>query len=543
MRRYFLLAGILLAVVPGRAETNRHRNPTLAVLPFVEANPDAAKDGLGASVASMFGTMLKNETSFLVVERSQVARILGEKALSESGITAEQRKDLAKLYNTEAVLTGEVSRFGALVQIDARLVSVETGQVLVAEYAEVPGYDKLRSSVSQISKNLELKYLRQWMGDLNVAVQPVDAEVYLDGQFAGKATLKEPLRLKNLLEGRYVLKALAGGYRTAVETVVVEPRGLREAQIALRALPGSLKLFSEPAGAKVRVNGKEVGNAPASLDTVSEGRYRVQFDLPGFQPLDREVEVRSGQQSELKAALQVLPGRLIISSKPVGATAWLDAKRVGTTPVAVDNIPPGNRAVRLEMPGRSPVNDVVTVRPGEEIPWSGTLDPLVGYLTVVPKTDSVQAVLLDSSGREVDRLPAPFHRKPLGIGTWSVRLERPLHRSVTISFVVSEDRENRFEPPLPELPAHLEVVSDGASAQVRLDGHWAGRTPVVSEEVERGGHVVSWKSFFDQGVDSVSVLPDERKTAHVRARRDTAARWMIPFGILLSTLLLFATDR
>ena len=141
MRRCILLAGILLAFAPCRAESSRHRNPTLAVLPFVEANPDAAKDGLGTSVASMFGTMLKNETSFLVVERSQVARVLGEKALSESGITAEQRKDLAKLFNTEAILTGEVSRFGELVQIDARLVSVETGQVLVAEYAEVHGFD------------------------------------------------------------------------------------------------------------------------------------------------------------------------------------------------------------------------------------------------------------------------------------------------------------------------------------------------------------------------------------------------------------------
>ena len=543
MRRYFLLAGILLAIVPGRAETNRHRNPTLAVLPFVEANPDAAKDGLGASVAAMFGTMLKNETSFLVVERSQVARVLGEKSLSESGITADQRKDLAKFFNAEAILTGEVSRFGGLVQIDARLVSVETGQVLVAEYAEVPGYEKLRSSVSQISKTLELKYLRQWMGDLNVAVQPVDAEVYLDGQFAGKATLKEPLRLKNLLEGRYVLKALAGGYRTAVETVTVEPRGLREAQIALRALPGSLRLFSEPAGAKVRVNGKDVGTAPASLDTVSEGRYRVQFDLQGFQPLDREVEVRSGQQSELKVALQVLPGRLILSSSPVGAVAWLDGKRVGTTPVAVDNIPPGNRAVRLEMPGRSPVNDVVAVRPGEEIPWSGSLDPLMGSLTVVPKTDSVQAVLLDSDGREFDRLATPFHRKPLGIGSWSLRLERPLHRSVTIPFVVAQDQDSRFEPLLPELPARLEVVSDGASAQIRLDGRWTGRTPLAAEDLERGTHTIAWKSFFDQGVDSVSVLPDEKKLAHVRANRNTAARWMIPLGIALSTLLLFATDR
>jgi TolB-like protein len=543
MHRLFLLAGLLLAASAPWADSIHHRSPTLAVVPFTAANADAAKDGLGLSMASMFGTHLKNETSFIVVERSQVARILGEKAMTESGVTETQRRELGKLLNVEAILTGEVSRFGNLIQVDARLVSVESGQVLVAEYAEVDGYGKLRGAVLQISKNLELKYLRQWMGDLSVAGQPVDAEVYLDGQFCGKATLKEPLKVSNLLEGRYALKVIAGGYRTAVETVSVEPRGLHETQIALKALPGSLRLFSEPAGASVRVNGKEAGEAPVTLDTVSEGRYRVQFDLHGFQPFDREVEVRSGQQSEVKAALQVLPGRLVVSSVPSGAVAWLDDRRVGTAPVAVDNVVPGTHTVRLESPGRSPVKDVVVVRPGEEVPWSGSLDPLTGFLTVVPKTDSVQVSIFDSAGREAGRVDAPFHRRPLGIGRWNLLLRRPLHKDVHLPAAISEGHETRFEPVLPELPATLEVVSDGAPAEIVVDGQWMGRSPVAASELSRGLHVVRWRSFFDQGTDTVALAPDQRGTAHVRARRDSAERWMIPLGIVLSTLLLFVTDR
>ena len=543
MRTFLLWAGILTCALPGWAEPNHHRNPTIAVLPFSESNPDAMKDGLGISIASMFGTHLKNETSFLVVERSQVAKVLGEKSLQQTGLTDSQRKELEKLFDAEVLLAGEVSRFGNLIQLDARLVSAQTGQVLVAEYAEVAGYEKLRAAISQISRNLELKYLRQWMGDVSVSVQPVDAEVYLDGKFSGKATLKEPLRLQNLLEGRYALKVVAGGYRTVNDTLVVLPRGLREVQVALRALPGSLKIYSEPAGAKIRVNGKEIGLAPASVDTVSEGRYRVQFDLPGFQPLDREVEVRSGQQSELKAVLEVMPGRLILSSNPSGAVAFLDDKRVGVTPVAVDNVAPGTRSVRVEIAGRTPVKDVVTVKPGEEVPWLGTLAPLTGWLSVVPKTDSVQATLFDPDGRESERIAAPFHRKTLGIGKWTLRLERPLHKPATVTVRVDEGKETRVETLLEELPAKVQILSDGAPAQISMDGGWVGKTPVSSLDLPRGKHVVVWKSFFDQGADSLTVGADEHRDPHVRARRENPARWMIPTGIVLSTILLFATER
>jgi len=191
----------------------------------------------------------------------------------------------------------------------------------------------------------------------------------------------------------------------------------------------------------------------------------------------------------------------------------------------------------------SPVKDVVVVRPGEEVPWKGVLEPLTGFLTMVPKTDSVEAVIFDSTGKEVEILAAPFHRKVMGIGRWEVLLRRPLYRDVRGPVDIAEGKEARFEPVLPELPATLDVVSDAAPADVRVDGQWLGRTPVAAAELERGRHVVEWKSFFDQGSDTVSLSPDQHASVHVRAERRTAARWMIPLGIVLSTLLLFATDR
>jgi len=519
-----------------------HRTPTIAILSFVNSNQDAQKDGLGISVAAMFGTHLKNETSFSVLERSQIARVVGEQALSGSGLTDTQRQQLGRLQQVEVILTGEVSRFGALIQMDARLVSVETGQVLVAEYASVDGYAKLRQSVVEISKALEMKYLRRWMGDLSIAVQPVEAEVYLEDQFVGKASPKEPLRVGDLLEGRYAMRVLAAGYSTVTDTVQVGARGIREIQVALRALPGSLRLSSEPSGAAVRMNGREVGTAPTSLESLPEGRYHLSFSLRGFKPMERDVDVKSGQQSELKAVLDVLPGRLLVSSQPPGADVYLDERRIGSAPVVIDNIVPGTHPVRLEMPGRTVVRDAVTIRPGEEAAWSGAPTLLKGALTVVPMTDSV-FVRIFSKGRVIAALPAPFHKREMDIGDYEIEYSRCLHDTARVLVSIRESKETRSEPSLREKTARLRVGTAQAPADVWVDGAYMGRTGRAEADLAKGSHAVRWSGYFSQGTDSVSLVPDERRDIVVPSRNSMKARWMIPIGVVLSTLLLFAAGR
>ena len=526
------------SVLPGH-----HRNPTIAILAFTNANQDAARDGLGVSVAAMFGTHLKNETSFTVLERSQISKIVGEQGLASAGLTDVQRQQLGKLLQVEVILTGEVSRFGNLVQMDARLVSVETGQVLVAEYASIDGYAKLRESVVSISKALEMKYLRRWMGDLAISVQPVDAEVYLEDQFAGKASLKEPLRIGNLLEGRYALRILAPGYSTVSDTEVVTARGVREVQVALKALPGSLRLTAEPTGAQVLVNGKNVGLAPTHLDTLQEGRYHVAFSLAGFKVLERDIEVKSGQQSEVKGILEVLSGKVMVGSQPSGATVFLDDKRVGWTPLAVDNVTPGTHAVRLEMAGRSVVRDVVSLKPGEEIAWSGALNPLKGTLTVVPMTDSVTVRILSKKGGVLAAIQAPFHKREMDIGDYQVECARRQHDTERISVSIVEDKDARLEPHLRERTAKVEVRSIQAPADVWIDGRFVGRTGLAEADLPKGTHAVRWSGFFSEGTDSVTVEPDERKILVVQSRQQSRARWMIPLGLILSTLLLFVAGR
>lgn len=539
---------LLVAALVGAQEAsssfqNRKRTPTLAILPFLNANDGAQKDGLGISVASMFGTHLKNETSFLVLERSQIGRLVTEQNLSASGLTDSQREQLGKLFQAEAILTGEVSRFNDLIQLDARLISVETGQVLVAEYAQIQGYDKLRSAIVQISKSLELKYLRRWMGDLVVSVQPVEGEVYLDDQYLGKASLKEPLKVENLLEGTYSLRVLASGYSNYTEAVAIKPKIRREVQVAMRSLPGTLKLVSDPQGAKVIVNNKEIGRTPMQVDTVSEGQYRVVYELAGFQSMDRQVEVRSGQQTEVKGVLKVKPGSLAVTSVPSGADIYVNDQRMGVTPLVVDNVVPGTVSIRVEKPQYSTLRDVVAVKPGAQASFAAPLSRLTGRLTVVPSIDSVKVVVREASGRTVEERMAPFHQLDLDIGEYDVELSRPLHVTQMRRVGVRDDQETRLEPKLQEKTATLSVESPESAADVWVDGVYLGKAAPAKVELPKGKHAVATAGFFGDSRKEIELKADEKRQVRMEQAGGASRRWAIPLGVGLSAILLLVMGK
>ncbi|WP_257447538.1 PEGA domain-containing protein [Archangium lipolyticum] len=64
---------------------------------------------------------------------------------------------------------------------------------------------------------------------------------------------------------------------------------------------------SEPAGARVQVDGEARGVTPWS-DKLVVGPHRLEVTHEGYQPLRRDVELRSGEPLELQLMLTPLPG-------------------------------------------------------------------------------------------------------------------------------------------------------------------------------------------------------------------------------------------
>lgn len=181
---------------------------------------------------------------------------------------------------------------------------------------------------------------------------------------------------------------------------------------------GSIHIDSNLEGAQVYVDGKSVGETPYTSDVVAAGRHAIRVEKDGYQPFETDLRVRGGARAELKATLQPLPGSLRIVSDVPGATVFLDRNYIGTTPVDVKTIAPGDHDLTVSAEGYDMHAETVNVTSGHrEIEVSFKNVQLRETLPVVHKhgIGSCEGTLVaDNSGlryetsNKGDAFSAPF---------------------------------------------------------------------------------------------------------------------------------------
>lgn len=526
----FLLGLALVAEARGQSTATensstalRRRTPTVAVLSFTDASTDAKQGGFGRIVSAMLGTHLRNETNFVVAERAKLYGVIDEKQYSELGLTGEVRERLRSLLAVEVLLTGDVSVLGELVQIDARLISTSTGEVVVADFAEASRSQDLREAVRRLSKSIEQKYLRQWMGDVKIISFPVEAEVYLDGAFIGKSSLAKPLQIRDLLEGEYTLRMIAGGYQMHEQPLQIKARALREVEISLRSLPGSLRIKSEPTGAMVILNGKDIGITPLRLDTVTEGEYRLGMRLDNFLPWSRTVQIRSGQLSEVDARLEVIPGSILVQSVPSGAQVSVGKNLAGSTPLLLENFTPGSVAIEVQAKGYETFQSEAMIRPGEQVKINAELRRESGSLTMVSEQSGVEAILMNEQGTEISRSSLPLHKLSLESGNYRLLFKKDRHFSQRHEIIVRPNTEVRKEVVLEPKPGIL-VFQGESEADIYIKGVYQGKSPGMELAVPEGKHQVVLASWGKVQQKELEVKSDERIIVHHRHHEGQSAR-------------------
>ena len=171
---------------------------------------------------------------------------------------------------------------------------------------------------------------------------------------------------------------------------------------------GRLLIRSTPSGANVDVDGVTRGVTPLALQELDLGAREITVSRRGYlaeqrrivltqaRP-SRSVEVRLSQQptaaappstspSEAKGrSVETAPelarspasvggpagkpavttGQLIIESRPIGAAVTINDKPSGTTPVVLNELPPGEYRVTMTLPGYRPISTTVRVVAGE----------------------------------------------------------------------------------------------------------------------------------------------------------------------------------
>lgn len=129
--------------------------PNLAIFTFAETNPEKPKQGWGESLAEMLTTALINSGSYRIIERTQLHKVLEEQALGQSGaLDSETAVAVGKIMGIDAVVVGSISELNRVLESDARILNVETGEAIAAAHARGASPDDLRQMAEVLAKDI-----------------------------------------------------------------------------------------------------------------------------------------------------------------------------------------------------------------------------------------------------------------------------------------------------------------------------------------------------------------------------------------------------
>ncbi len=137
---------------------------------------------------------------------------------------------------------------------------------------------------------------------IKVSSDPTGARLWVDEEKSGNL----PVRLK-LHAGEHRLKASLMGYKDGERVVNAKPGEKTELNIELAAAePGKLSIRTEPAGARVLVDGKEVGEAPLERE-LAPGSHDLAVAYKDRIPRRQRIELISGKLTDIDLILEKIP--------------------------------------------------------------------------------------------------------------------------------------------------------------------------------------------------------------------------------------------
>jgi predicted DNA-binding antitoxin AbrB/MazE fold protein len=165
---------------------------------------------------------------------------------------------------------------------------------------------------------------------------PSGASVFLDDEKMNGST---PIEISDVSAGdAHKITVKKKGYANGVQTVTLKPGERKEVEVALKQLLGEVRISSDPPGARVYLDDKDMARkTPTRLFGLSPGTYRVRLKKEGYKVWEDKVVVRASEALDLtRVKLQKAFGRLNLHVSP-WAHVYHKGKKLGTTPLA--NIP------------------------------------------------------------------------------------------------------------------------------------------------------------------------------------------------------------
>ncbi|MCO4768722.1 MAG: PEGA domain-containing protein [Deltaproteobacteria bacterium] len=182
---------------------------------------------------------------------------------------------------------------------------------------------------------------------LEVTVDVDGAVVALDGEQigTGRKVLMDPAP-----RGKHELTVESEAYGTWRAEVTLNPGVVTPVQVNLRGSLGSISVVTEPAKAKVTLDGEDKGRTPVVIEPVQPGSHGLRIERRGKSIVLEQVVVDAGQTVEREIKLVDEAGSLEVKPSVSDAKVLVNGVDVGMGKVLLENIKPGSYSVRVTAP-------------------------------------------------------------------------------------------------------------------------------------------------------------------------------------------------
>jgi PEGA domain len=144
--------------------------------------------------------------------------------------------------------------------------------------------------------------MKSLLADVTIVVKPAVAAVRVDGH---------PIALGiegivKLSAGTHTVEASANDFTAGKRDVTVVAGTPQTVSMVLVAIPrtGHVRIAATQIGARVGIDGHDMGSAPAEVDVLAGG-HQIDVTAPGFAPYRSELVVAAGQSRDVTIALEL----------------------------------------------------------------------------------------------------------------------------------------------------------------------------------------------------------------------------------------------
>ena len=148
------LSALLLFLIPCTALADFDKTK-IAVLDFGIQGKGFETEDMGKIVAEWLTTAFVKAGRFDVIERRMLKKILGEQQLGLSGaLDSSSVSKLGQLLGVQVIISGSVMKFQDVLEVNARIIDVESASILAAENVKSSVAVKLQELVVQMADKI-----------------------------------------------------------------------------------------------------------------------------------------------------------------------------------------------------------------------------------------------------------------------------------------------------------------------------------------------------------------------------------------------------